>query len=165
MNKTLLPWLGLAGLLWMSQMGFGAEPAGVTPRRSGSLDTAATTRQTVSPIYRSGTLVGMPVKNPSHETLGEIKELMFNVDDGRIQYAVLSVGGVLGLGDKLFAVPWNQLRMMHDDSGAHFMLNASKDRLQNAPGFDKEHWPDTADAQWAETVNRYYQPSDAEKAK
>jgi hypothetical protein len=71
-----------------------------------------------------------------------------------VAYAVLSFGGFLGMGEKLFAVPWSALTL--DTVNKRFVLDASKERLESAPGFDKDHWPDMADTTWAKEVHDYY---------
>jgi len=76
------------------------------------------------------------------------------VTSGRIAYAVLSFGGFLGMGAKLFAIPWPALAL--DAGEKRFILGVSKDRLENAPGFDKDHWPSMADPTWAKEVHAYY---------
>jgi PRC-barrel domain len=73
---------------------------------------------------------------------------------GTINYAVLSFGGFLGMGDRLFAVPWRALTL--DTANKRFTLNASKEQLKNAPGFDKDHWPVMADSTWASGVHNFY---------
>jgi uncharacterized protein YrrD len=100
------------------------------------------------------TLTGDTVKNLSGETLGEIKAIMLDVPAGRIAYAVLSFGGFLGMGDKLFAIPWQALTL--DANEECFVLNVSKEQLKDAPGFDKDHWPSMADHTWATEVYSYY---------
>jgi sporulation protein YlmC with PRC-barrel domain len=102
------------------------------------------------------TMIGDDVLNPAGEDLGEIKELMIDVESGRVAYAVLSFGGFLGLGDKLFAIPWDALTLNADEHA--FILNVDKEVLKNAPGFDKDHWPQTADYEdgWLEDVYEYY---------
>jgi sporulation protein YlmC with PRC-barrel domain len=105
-------------------------------------------------LMSADTLQGDEVYNPADEKLGEITDIMIDVPSGRVAYAVMSVGGVLGLGDKLFAVPWSALRL--DTERKCFRLNVSKERVENAPGFDKDHWPEMADAAWAEAVHGYY---------
>ena len=82
------------------------------------------------------TLLGDAVKNPQGESLGDLKEIMFDTATGKISYGVLSFGGVLGLGDKFFALPCDALAI--DYVNKHLVLNASNERLQDAPGFDKE---------------------------
>lgn len=105
-------------------------------------------------VLSAGTMIGDKVVNPKGENLGEIKELMIDLESGRVAYAVLSFGGVLGLGDKLFAIPFQALTLRPDHHD--FVLDVDKDRLKNAPGFDKNNWPKTADRKWGEDIHRYY---------
>jgi sporulation protein YlmC with PRC-barrel domain len=112
---------------------------------------------TTTKVFRSSTLNGMEVKNSQGESLGNIDELVIDVPTGKVSYAALSVGGVLGIGDKLFAVPFDQLTLKHDEEETYFLLNVSKEKLAAAPGFNKEKWPNVADANWMAEVNRYYQ--------
>jgi len=105
-------------------------------------------------IMAADTLEGDSVVNRQGETLGEIKHIMIDVPRGRVAYAVLSFGGLLGIGDKLFAIPWSAFTL---DAGNHnFILDVSKQRLEDAPGFDKDHWPAMADERWAREVHSYY---------
>jgi hypothetical protein len=67
---------------------------------------------------------------------------------------VLSYGGFLGMGDRLFAVPWLALKL--DTANKRFTLNASKEQLKSAPGFDKAHWPAMAGSTWVTTVHDFY---------
>jgi sporulation protein YlmC with PRC-barrel domain len=97
---------------------------------------------------------GEDVVNRQGETLGDIEEIMIDVRSGRIAYAVLSCGGFLGIGDKLFAIPWSALTL--DTDNKQFVLDVDRDRLKNAPGFDKDHWPSMADQSWATQVHSYY---------
>ena len=80
--------------------------------------------------------------------------VMIDVPTGRIAYAVLSFGGFLGMGDKLFAVPWAALKL--DPANKCFVLAASKEHLKKAPGFDKDNWPTFADEKWAVQIHTYY---------
>lgn len=107
-------------------------------------------------LMGADTLIGDNVYNAAGETLGEIKEIMLDMHTGRVAYAVLSFGGFLGIGEKLFAVPWSALRL--DTVQKAFVLNASREQLKNAPGFDKDDWPDMSDPTWIRTVNSYYAP-------
>jgi sporulation protein YlmC with PRC-barrel domain len=105
-------------------------------------------------VLSAHTLMGDPVRNPDGEMLGEIKELMIDLDTGRVSYAVVSFGGFLGLGDKLFAMPWTVLRV--DTEKRQFLLDVPKGVLESAPGFDKSEWPSgpehwgLVDTHWAE---------------
>lgn len=113
----------------------------------------ATTAQTT--ILSAGTITGDKVRNKAGEELGDIKELMIDLRSGRVVYAVLSFGGFLGLGDKLFAVPWAALA---PDLQEHkFVLDVSKESLEKAPGFDKDNWPSMAEQRWQEEVHAHYE--------
>lgn len=105
-------------------------------------------------LMGADTLIGNDVYNQKDEDLGDIKEIMLDMASGRIAYAVLSFGGVLGMGTKLFAVPWSALKL--DTVNKRFVLNSEKERLENAPGFDKDSWPNMADATWAQSIHSYY---------
>jgi len=102
----------------------------------------------------ASTLNGDAIKNPQGESLGDLKDIMIDTESGKVAYAVLSFGGILGMGDKLFAVPWGALAV--DGENKNLVLNVSKDRLKDAPGFDKDHWPNFAEPAFAEKVSGYY---------
>jgi sporulation protein YlmC with PRC-barrel domain len=105
-------------------------------------------------VMDAATLKGDAVVNASGESLGKIEAIMLDVSSGRIAYAVLSFGGFLGIGSKRFAIPWSALTL--DAEEKRFVLDISKDRLENAPGFDDDHWPSMADPAWALEVHSYY---------
>jgi len=105
-------------------------------------------------IMAASTLEGDDVVNGKGEDLGDIKEIMIDVPSGRVAYAVLSSGGLLGMGDKLFAIPWSALTL--DAERKCFILDVDAERLKAAPGFDKDHWPSMADSSWASEVHAYY---------
>lgn len=105
-------------------------------------------------LMGADTLLGNDVYNAQDEDLGDIKEFMLDMRTGRVAYAVLSFGGFLGMGDKLFAVPWAALTL--DTVNKRFVLDVSKDRLKDAPGFDKNAWPDMADTTWEKGIHDYY---------
>ena len=100
------------------------------------------------------TLIGNNVWNQNGKDLGEIKEIMLDMRSGHVSYAVLSFGGFLGMGDKLFAVPWKALTL--DTKHKRFVLDVKEDRLEKAQGFDKDKWPNMADQTWAREINTYY---------
>jgi len=114
-------------------------------------------------LLASGTLIGDKVVNQSDENLGKIEELMISVNDGKVAYAVMSFGGFLHFGDKFFAIPWKNLRV--DEANKRIVLNIDKDKLKNAPGFDKNNWPDLSDEGYTAELDLYYQskPAAAEK--
>jgi sporulation protein YlmC with PRC-barrel domain len=105
-------------------------------------------------IMAADTLQGDKVVNLQNEELGKIEDIMIDVPNGRVAYAVLSFGGILGIGDKLFAIPWNALTL--DADRECFVLDIDQERLKNAPGFDKDHWPSMADPNFASQIYSYY---------
>lgn len=106
------------------------------------------------PLLSASSLAGNDVVNLQDEALGDIKDFMLNTGTGRVSYAVLAFGGFLGMGEKLFAVPWSAMTL--DREKRRFVLNVSKDRLKDAPGFDKDDWPNMADPAWSATIHTYY---------
>ncbi len=105
-------------------------------------------------LMGANTLLGNDVYNNDAEDLGDIKEFMIDMASGKIAYAVLSFGGVMGIGDKLFAVPWAALEL--DTVNKRFTLNVPKDVLKEAPGFDQDRWPAMSDKTWAAGVHKFY---------
>ena len=107
-----------------------------------------------SALLSAATITGDDVYNMQDENLGNIQDVMLDLTEGTIRYAVLSSGGFLGMGDRLFAVPWKALKL--DKENHRFMLDVDTERLKNAPGFDKDEWPNMADPTWNSTVDSYY---------
>ena len=99
-------------------------------------------------------LCGNKVINHQNETLGQIDEIVIDVPRGRIAYAAMASGGFLGLGERLFAVPWTALR--YDAGRECFLMNARKETFENAPGFDKDRWPSQAESAWHDSVHRHF---------
>ena len=86
-------------------------------------------------------IIGDKIFNLQDEKLGSVKDIMIDVESGKIEYMVIEMGGFLGIGEKFFAIPFNMLKL--DAKNQCFVLNQDKAKLQEAPGFDKEHWPET----------------------
>ena len=105
-------------------------------------------------LMGADTLIGNDVYNHKDEDLGDIKDIMLDMSSGQVAYAVLSFGSFLGMGEKLFAVPWSALTL--DTINKRFILNVEKERLKSAPGFDKDDWPDMADQSWSQDIHAYY---------
>lgn len=105
-------------------------------------------------VLTASTLLGDRVRNPKGEHLGNIEEIMIDLPTGRVAYAVISFGGFIGIGDKLFAVPWSALCI--DQGEREFVLDVSRETLENAPGFDKNNWPDMADPSFEINVHTHY---------
>jgi sporulation protein YlmC with PRC-barrel domain len=108
----------------------------------------------MNPVLSATSLIGDDVRNPQGEALGSIKDIMIDTGTGRIEYAVLQFGGVMFIGDKLFAVPWDQLTV--DTAEKKLILDVPKEKLKNAPGFDKNDWPDFASQGYRDEISGYY---------
>lgn len=102
----------------------------------------------------AGTLKGDSVKNIEGKDIGKVEEIMIELDTGRVAYVVLSTGGLLGLGDKFFALPWSMIAV--DLENQEVVADIDKETIDNAPGFDKDEWPDPTDLAWLNEVYDYY---------
>jgi len=105
-------------------------------------------------VLAASTLDGDKVRNASGDDLGSVDDIMIDIPSGRVAYVVLSFGGILGMGNKLFAVPWDALRVDEDEKC--FILNVDKRVLESAPGFDKDNWPDMADPDFSTRIYSHY---------
>lgn len=102
------------------------------------------------------TLPGDPVVNREGVELGILEHVMLDVAEGRVLYAVIARGGVLGIGERLYAVPWNSMRR---DARSHcFVVDIEPEVLDAAPSFDRHHWP-SMDAEWADRVRSHFDPA------
>ena len=111
-----------------------------------------------SPI-KASTIIGTNVVDPKGNTLGDIKEIVIDPRTGKVAYAVVSFGGFLGLGEKLFAIPFSAFEYKVTKSdlvASEYVLNISRERLQSAPGFDADHWPLMRDEKWHRDLHTYY---------
>jgi sporulation protein YlmC with PRC-barrel domain len=89
----------------------------------------------------ASSLEGDKVVNPAEEHMGEIKDIMLDLETGTIDYYIIEFGGFLGLGVKYFAIPFRLLKL--DPANKRFIFNQSREIIEKAPGFDMDHWPDT----------------------
>lgn len=105
-------------------------------------------------VLSSSSITGTDVKNRDGKSLGEIKDIMINLNSGDIAYCVLSFGGFMGLGDKYFAIPLEAFDI--DSKNEKFVLNVPKEKLEDAPGFDKDNWPRSGDTDFTNRVYSHY---------
>jgi sporulation protein YlmC with PRC-barrel domain len=109
-------------------------------------------------LYRVSTIESLKVFNRSGDNLGKIKDLVLDARTGKVSYAVLDFGGFLGVGDKYFAVPWHAFKYEMNNNEERLVLDVTKDRLKNAPGFDSKHWPNMADPTFSQGIEKFYGP-------
>lgn len=107
-----------------------------------------------SSVVKTSEVIGVDVENTQGEDLGSVEEIILDKVTGNVRYVVLSFGGFMGMGDKLFALPWNSLS--YDENKGSFILNVAKEKLEKAPGFNKENWPNFSDKKWAKDIFDYY---------
>lgn len=103
---------------------------------------------------KTDNIIGTKVVNRQNEDLGNVEEVVIDVFNGRIAYLVLSFGGFLGMGEKLYAVPWKALHYDHESKV--YVLNVTRGQIELAPGFEKETWPEFTDERWNRHVHDYY---------
>lgn len=105
-------------------------------------------------VLSASSLEGDKVKNAKGEDLDNVKDIMINTERGQVQYYVLSFGGILGMGNKLFAIPPEAIAV--DTNEECLILNVEKDKLDNAPGFDQDDWPNMADETFRNEIYGHY---------
>ena len=128
-------------------------------RKEESVELVQASNKSMQLVSRASKIIGTQVKNSNEDSLGKIKELVLDPESGQVVYAVVSFGGLLGMGDKLFAIPWKALHWTRDKQ--YYLLDVDKTILKKAPGFDKKHWPDSSN-QWDrlnEEINQFYHVS------
>ncbi len=106
-----------------------------------------------SPV-KASSIIGSNVVNPKHESLGDVKEMVIDPRTGKVAYAVVSFGGFLGMGEKLFAIPFSAFA--YNPSENEYVLDVDKAKLKAAPGFDSDHWPAMTDEKWNRDTSGYY---------
>jgi len=114
----------------------------------------AITTNTTTSALSAKSLIGTRVLNPRGENLGKLEDIVIEPEDGRVSFGIVSFGGFLGVGEKLFAVPLQAMKTSPEERA--FVLNVDKEKLKNAPGFDKDHWPDLRDRAYNTTVYTFY---------
>jgi sporulation protein YlmC with PRC-barrel domain len=127
-----------------------ASPAASPPANTSA---KAVTGNAMRHDMRMSELVGKDVTNPKGENLGEIKDLVVDTTSGKVQYAVISFGGFMGLGDKLFAYPLDKFERTADRG--KLVLNVDKEKMKSAPGFDDKNWPNFTTAAYRGEVDQF----------
>jgi sporulation protein YlmC with PRC-barrel domain len=105
-------------------------------------------------LSRASALVGHDVQNALGEPFGRIEEVVVDLTTGRLALAVLSFDDSVEVDWELYAIPWRALS--RDPERDEYKLDATKDKLENAPGFDRDRWPDMADRTWGAEISAYW---------
>ncbi len=98
---------------------------------------------------RINDLLGKSVIDPAGDDIGRISDFVFNPESGQISYAVISVGGFLGMGEKHFTVPFDKLNLQADKG--RYVLESSSERVLSAPAAR-----DTATPGWNKEIDDYW---------
>jgi len=158
--------VGVTGALWAAQQERGTDQPDIRVQ-AGDVDVQADVdrqRERVGKpvIFRASALIGMNVQNSAEKELGEIHDITINGRTGKVEYAAISFGGFAGVGDKLFAVPWESMQLKQvgepEDDKWVAVMNVTKETLEASEGFNKENWPEMADDRTFPVANR---PGDA----
>jgi sporulation protein YlmC with PRC-barrel domain len=146
--------IGLTGVLWAGQQDRQDQERPDVRVQAGGVDVQADVErqrdlQSKPVIFRASALIGMNVQNAAEKELGEIHDLTINGNTGQIEYAAISFGGFAGIGDKLFAVPWEAMQLKQvgepEDDKWVVVMDVTKETLEASKGFNKENWPESAD--------------------
>ena len=106
------------------------------------------------PTEKANKVIGMEVKNYQNEKLGKVEDLGIDLESGRIAHVVLSIGGFLGIGDTLIAVPPGALHCDFPNKILH--LDADKEKLKAAPRFEMTKWEEHSQPGQVRQVYSYY---------
>ena len=131
-----------------------ASESAVVVERDAAADAKTNTKEWQRQ-HRASKILGTDVHDMKGEKIGSVRDIVIDPKTGSIDYAVVSVGGIMGVGSKYFAVPWKAMRLT--DNAKNYALNVDREVLKAASGFDKERWPDMANQDWAHDVERYWQ--------
>ncbi len=149
-----------SGAMLMTSLVMGACLTALAPAQAQTTAEAATAptagapQASVTHDARATKLIGKEVRNPQNQKLGEIRDLILDVNNDAIHYAILSFGGAMGVGDKLFAFPVGAFQYL--GANEDLVLDISKERLRSAPGFEKRNWPNWAQPDYAMELERYF---------
>jgi sporulation protein YlmC with PRC-barrel domain len=133
----------------------GAEEVTGTEGTTAGADAGTDETTGVRGVVRTSELLGYNVQNFAGEELGSINDAMVSLPDGCIDYMILSFGGILGLGDSLFLIPWRIVTV--DPVNDRLVLNVDPEALNEAPLFDVDNLPDFASPDWDAEARAFWE--------
>jgi sporulation protein YlmC with PRC-barrel domain len=149
---------GLSALLATAALADDPKPR--TAARDTQTDKLDTT--TAAGTVRASQLIGTNIQNSQGESVGEINDLVLDSKTGKIRFVAVTYGGFLGVGNKMFAVPFEAFQAKHDPDDPNdpddyvLVLNVTQQQLEGAQGFDEDHWPNFASRTFTEDLDRRY---------
>lgn len=101
-------------------------------------------------VVKASSIHGATVRNTEDQELGTIEETVIDPKTGKVSYVVLSHGGFVGVGEKLIAVPWDELHVVEGDNAQEtfYVLPASNEYLNQREGLGEQDWPAEPPAEW-----------------
>lgn len=108
---------------------------------------------TASPVKASN-IIGTAIINAEGKDLGNVKEIVIDRATGKVAYIAVAFGGFLGMGEKLFAIPFNAFN--YDNTEEKYILNIAREKLESAEGFDADTWPSMSEEKWHRTIHQHY---------
>ncbi|WP_428308498.1 PRC-barrel domain-containing protein [Lacipirellula sp.] len=137
-----------------------APPATTTVKvQPGAAPIGKLDEKTTGNTVRASQLMGADIENAQGEEVGEISDIVLDSNGGKVRYAAVTYGGLMGIGDKLFAVPWEAFRCVQDPDDAdeyNLVLDVTPEKLKGATGFDQETWPNFADQSFTTELDTRY---------
>src|SRR3954469_14122015 len=101
---------------------------------------ATRTTARVATLLTVSEIQGSTVRNRQREEIGDIDEVLIEPDSGRVRFAILSVGGFLGLGSTRVAVPWSAFEISRQGGTITYVLDATRERLEKAPRVEGKNY-------------------------
>ena len=108
----------------------------------------------ISTMIAASKVNGTKVYNNAGEALGSIYDLMLDKQSGQVNYAIMSFGGFLGIGEKYHPLPWSELTFSTAKDG--YVVNLDKRSLENAPSFGTADVPDWSSPTYRTGIDDYY---------
>lgn len=136
-----------------------AQTATQPPKTGAAAPIGQLDDKTTGNTVRVSQLMGADIENAAGEEVGEISDIVLDSNGGKVRYAAVTYGGLMGIGDKLFAVPWEAFRCVQDEDDAdeyNLVLDVTPEKLKGATGFDQETWPNFADQSFASELDKRY---------
>lgn len=148
MRRITATAMSMATLIGLANLGLARaeDPARMHEKDRPAAAAHEATGAKVFHCSKADKLIGQAVKDRAGKEIGSVKDLAIDPLSGRIVYGVLSFGGFMGFGEKLFAIPWCALESNTDRT---LVLDVTKEQLEASKGFDPDKWPNMADQQWA----------------
>lgn len=113
----------------------------------------------MKPNLRASQVIGMAIHNPQGDNVGSVTDVVIHAESGKVRYVAVTYGGFLGIGDKLFAVPYDAFKFKVDPNSTDkhvLVLDVTQKQMEGAQGFDQNHWPDFADRRFTDELDQRY---------